>query len=288
MINRLSLGTAQFGQAYGISNKRGKIPKKEVFKILNFALKNKILSLDTAYSYGESEKVIGEFNKIYGESFEIVSKLPSNTSFEPWYYLNQSLKRLHLKKICGYLVHDLNIVKKKRKIINEIVDLSEKGYINRYGFSIYYPEELEYLLNQKVPFNIIQFPYSIFDRRFEKYFPLLKKNNVVIHTRSVFLQGAVFLDPDKLITSLRNFRHLLIRLNRLSKDSEISVASICLNFALSNHFIDKVIIGLDSLSNLKQNISSLKDHHDVLKLKNKLQKLQTNDNTIIVPTLWKN
>ena len=42
MLNRIILGTAQFGMKYGIANKKGKIKTKEIFKILNFLYQKKI------------------------------------------------------------------------------------------------------------------------------------------------------------------------------------------------------------------------------------------------------
>ena len=57
---KLSLGSAQWGLNYGISNKNGITSKNEVKKILNFAYKNKINLIDTASSYGNAEKIIGE------------------------------------------------------------------------------------------------------------------------------------------------------------------------------------------------------------------------------------
>jgi len=60
---KLALGTAQFGFDYGINNKKGKIPKKEVFQILDYAAKQKIDTLDTALGYGDSERIIGEYFK---------------------------------------------------------------------------------------------------------------------------------------------------------------------------------------------------------------------------------
>ena len=56
-FSKLTLGTAQFGSKYGISNINEKeIPFLEMKKILNFAQKNQILSLDTANSYGNCEE----------------------------------------------------------------------------------------------------------------------------------------------------------------------------------------------------------------------------------------
>ena len=54
------LGTAQFGMNYGIANNVGKIKKNDVINILNFAYKQGIDTIDTACSYGSSEKKLGQ------------------------------------------------------------------------------------------------------------------------------------------------------------------------------------------------------------------------------------
>ena len=52
MINKLTLGTAQFGMPYGLSKKE--VNLEEVDKILNYSKKIGIKSLDTAPSYNNS------------------------------------------------------------------------------------------------------------------------------------------------------------------------------------------------------------------------------------------
>ena len=59
-MNKLSLGTVQFGLNYGISNKGGKVKVEEVRKILELAKNSNIDLIDTAISYGDCEKVIGD------------------------------------------------------------------------------------------------------------------------------------------------------------------------------------------------------------------------------------
>ena len=53
--NKLGLGTVQFGQAYGVSNARGQVPKADVAAILERAGKAGVRVLDTAANYGEAE-----------------------------------------------------------------------------------------------------------------------------------------------------------------------------------------------------------------------------------------
>jgi hypothetical protein len=68
---RLGLGTVQFGQAYGVSNRRGQVPAADVRVILARAARAGICLLDTAANYGEAEQVLSEMDT---SSFRIVSK----------------------------------------------------------------------------------------------------------------------------------------------------------------------------------------------------------------------
>ena len=61
-INKLALGTVQFGINYGISNKNGQVSIEEVGRILDYAKENGINTLDTASLYGTSEEVLGQLD----------------------------------------------------------------------------------------------------------------------------------------------------------------------------------------------------------------------------------
>ena len=63
MLNKLCIGTAQFGMDYGVNNKVGTVGQNEIAKILDLAYSNGINSLDTAKSYGQSEYKIGKYSK---------------------------------------------------------------------------------------------------------------------------------------------------------------------------------------------------------------------------------
>ena len=69
---RLSIGTAQFGFNYGITNFKGKVKINQIAKILRFCKKNKLNNLDTAIGYGKSEKILGKFKL---DNFLITTKL---------------------------------------------------------------------------------------------------------------------------------------------------------------------------------------------------------------------
>ena len=62
-IDKLVLGTAQFSKGYGITNKKS-TNNEEIKKILNYAKDISLKRIDTATSYGDSEKLIGEYNNL--------------------------------------------------------------------------------------------------------------------------------------------------------------------------------------------------------------------------------
>ncbi|GAF78566.1 unnamed protein product, partial [marine sediment metagenome] len=75
-------------------------------------------------------------------------------------------------------------------------------------------------------------------------------------------------------------------LNKLSKNWNIPISALCLNFALLNKSINRIIIGVDSLDNLKENIKVLKYKNRVKTIYNKLLTLKELDEKIILPLNW--
>ena len=63
--SKIVLGTVQFGQEYGIANTKGKVSEEEVYGLLRYAQGVGIDTLDTAFDYGSSERVIGEYLDLF-------------------------------------------------------------------------------------------------------------------------------------------------------------------------------------------------------------------------------
>ena len=76
-VNKLILGTAQFGMNYGITNQHGQIEKPQISQILKYAYKNNILTLDTAEAYNNSEVAIGK--NLKNKSTETIVKSENKT-----------------------------------------------------------------------------------------------------------------------------------------------------------------------------------------------------------------
>lgn len=289
MLDRLVLGTAQFGMAYGISNKRGKVPKKEVFEILDYAGSKGIGTLDTAYSYGESEEIIGEFLSKPGANFDVISKMPDldkgGVSAVKNYFLI-TLRNLKQAKIYGYLVHKFDNIIARKELWDELESLKRQGLVSKIGVSLYLTNELEYLLNSGIRFDIAQVPYNIFDQRFETYFPLLKEMGIEIHARSVFLQGLFFLEGDRFDREFEPAKRAMDKLRDISSRHGIPIPALCLCFAFLNPYIRKVIVGVDSLRQLKENITSLERADEVRRIYDLFKSLKLHNDKVILPCNW--
>jgi len=288
-VNKLCLGTAQFGSDYGIANKKGKVLKNEVFRILECAHKAGINTLDTAASYGESEIILGDYLTASGKGFNIVSKLsfPQDTAVScPEELYRQSLGRLKGNRLYGYLIHKFDDLTRQEGLFSELKALRKKGLVYKIGFSLYNPRELDYIFRQDMDADIIQLPYSIFDRRFDRYFSILKSKNIEIHTRSVFLQGLFFLSKEEVRNKFSFVKEALHKLSDIAEEHDIPVNALCLCFALLNPNIDQVIIGVDSVEQLEQNIASFKYFERVNRIYGALEALQCNDEGVILPYRW--
>lgn len=255
-MSKLVLGTVQFGLQYGV-NSAGR-PSKEVVKgILAEAAKGGITTLDTSSAYGNSEEILGECIAS-DESFRIVSKYPKGTTPVREMF-NSSLKRLKVDHLYGYLLHHFEVYKSNPKVWDEFVMLKETGKVQKIGFSLYTPEELQIILDNKSSFDLIQVPFNIFDKKFLPLMKELHEKGVEIHVRSTFLQGLFFKGRDSLPEKLKPMKKYLLELDDFSKRSGLSISEIALNYNLQNPYIDGVLIGVDNVEQLKMNLTSVKD-----------------------------
>lgn len=255
-MGKLVLGTVQFGLQYGV-NSAGRPSKGAVKDILAEAAIGDITTLDTSSAYGNSEEILGEC-VTPEENFKIVSKYPKGElPVGKMFY--GSLKRLKINQLYGYLLHHFEVYKNNLNVWDEFVALKESGKVEKIGFSLYTPEELEFILGNGSQFDLIQVPFNIFDKKFLPYMKELHEKGVEIHVRSTFLQGLFFKDRNSLPEKLQPMKKYLLQLDEFSKKSGLSISEIALNYNLQNPYIDGVLIGVDNVEQLQMNLNSIKN-----------------------------
>ena len=275
-MNKLVLGTVQFGLQYGI-NSAGRPSTEQVSDILDNAKAGGIQILDTSSAYGNAEEVLGAVKT--GSNFKIVSKYPKCDKSVAETFSN-SLKVLGTDHLYGYLLHHFEVYQENKAIWNDFIQLQKEGKVDRIGFSLYEPWELDLILNDGIPFSLIQVPYNIFDRQFEPYFKQLKAMGVEIHVRSTFLQGLFFKDRSTLPEKLLPLKKYLVQLDEYALGKGITVGELALNYNIQNPYIDGVLIGVDNKEQLIQNFASVKDEGIELDIK-------VEDTELLKPVNWK-
>lgn len=270
--SRIGLGTVQFGLPYGIANRTGQPDKHTVKSVLNLAMDNEISLLDTATAYGTAELVLGELGT---DGFQIVSKyMPPESNVSIVEQLHNTLGILNHDLLYGYLSHrPQNLLKhpEQWEVLNE---QKSAGFIQKIGYSLNEPSELDQLLEAGLIPDLVQIPVNYFDRRFEPYFEILKSHGTEIHARSAYLQGLFF---------LRDFPERFTPIASVVKDLQASISNLpaaLLAHVLNYNHIDKVIIGVQNPSQLTDVLESLDSAEPLPEFT-----LQLSDD-ILMPSKW--
>lgn len=252
-MQTLALGTANFGGSYGIANKTN-LSGEEIDRILKWSL-GKISELDTSSDYEGSHDAISK----YSSSFKITSKinLDQITSVkEVRAYVDRSSAELSTDKIDRMLLrpHSSNL-QFTIDCLRELEKLSSAGVISEFGLSIYEPEELEYFAKYTKSQIAFQVPLSLFNRSFQKLLDAQERRfqQCKFYVRSIFLQGLLLLNPVDIPTNLTEAISPLNMLNQELSRLGISTIEATLAFIRERSWVDGVILGVNSLDELKKN-----------------------------------
>jgi aryl-alcohol dehydrogenase-like predicted oxidoreductase len=286
-LNRLALGTVQFGLPYGISNQVGQVSRAEAKAMLQLAKVNGINTLDTAIAYGDSETCLGEVGT---QGFKVVTKLPavpdSCTDVNAWVaqQVNESLLRLDLTEIHGLLLHrsDQLLGLNGAMLYQALKALKDNGQVQKIGISIYTPTELDALI-PRYRFDLVQAPFNLVDQRLCRtgWMRRLKDEDVEIHTRSAFLQGLLLMSQADMPDKFSPWSGLWHTWNQWMLEKEVSAVQASLAFPLKYPEIDRVVVGADNLSQLAQIVSAAN-----ISLQADLPEIHCDDENLINPANW--
>tara|TARA_B100000780_G_scaffold267553_1_gene224748 strand:+ start:62 stop:940 length:879 start_codon:yes stop_codon:yes gene_type:complete len=287
LLDKLVIGTAQFGQDYGVTNKAGQVSKEETLSIIKKARIHNVTSLDTASAYGSSEYILGNIGV---DGLTITTKLPSIGSLESGFTefykksLKSSLNNLKASSVNTILLHrPEELTGKYGKFIYEaLYNLKIQGYTKNIGISIYSPDILPSIIDN-YQLDSVQVPINIFDRRIidSGWLKKLSDLNISIIARSVFLQGILlskFTDlPSYFNTWIPHFRSW----DSFCVQNQLSPLEACLHFVAQISEIDKIIVGIESETQFSEILEALDKSLDL-----NIDHLGINDINLINPIHW--
>jgi len=291
---KIGLGTVQWGMPYGIANRDGRPDASGVRAMLDQAHAGSCDLLDTAYVYGDAERMIGEQGTA-AAPFHIVTKtfpLKGQAVTEQAVAaicaaFETSLLRLQRDEIYGLLVHHADdlLAENGGMLWQALERFKKAGRITKLGVSVYQPEQLKCVL-ARFPVELVQVPFNIYDQRFVRsgLLTLLKQKGVEVHVRSAFLQGLLLLPAEKLAGYFSPFRSQQERLHLRIQQHGLTPYQACLNFCLSYNEVDRVIVGCETPEQVRMLINSCDDLSASSVAE--MQQFGMDDEALINPSNW--
>ena len=259
-LKTLVLGTANFGSDYGRFDPH-KVKSSEVDSMLNWAI-GKISELDTSTDYPGSHEAI----MTKSSSFKITTKInlsKINSEVELLNILETAAKQFGEKSLHRILIRpsigDQDLATKISKALDK---LKVQGAIKSIGASIYNISELVNLKKLNFKLDAIQLPASIANREFEELITAKKLDLTMysVYARSVFLQGVLLKSVNELPASLKGLSKLISSIRRESEDLKVMPIDLCLAYVLRLPWINGIVIGANSLTELIQIYESFNRH----------------------------
>jgi aryl-alcohol dehydrogenase-like predicted oxidoreductase len=285
---KIILGTVQFGLEYGINNVSGQVPENEVFQILSHAYHSSIDTLDTAEGYGNAHEVIGNYHRNNPDKkFKVITKI---TEFGNSDLIAEKVKKildeLFVEQLEALMFHSFPQYKNSPELVDRLTELKHKKNCKALGVSVYNNEQLEEVIDDDA-IDLIQLPFNLLDNLSRRGFLLekAKQKGKIIHTRSAFLQGLFFKDPSSDNPIAIQLKKQLEEIRLIAGAGNMPVASLALNYCLQQPLIDRVLIGVDSLEQLKANIAAAsgKLNQGIL---SEVDRIQVPGEDLLNPSLW--
>ncbi|MGB3676967.1 MAG: aldo/keto reductase [Candidatus Nanopelagicales bacterium] len=264
-IERLSLGTAQFGGHYGISNTGGEIQHTDAHGIIEAAVMRGITMVDTAPAYGEAESTVGRVLASH-PTVQITTKLPSVSSLRRGRApslsdaliesLTRSLQRLARRSVEVVLVHDVEdlIGTHGPAVTSALLAIKSRGLAQRVGISAYTLEQVEMATETFVP-DVVQLPINVYDQRLlrNRGIETLAASGVEVHARSIFLQGLILMSPEavgrKFGMAARSHQE---QFHAECDDFGTTPLKACIDFARQVDGLSRIVVGATSSTEIFQ------------------------------------
>lgn len=267
-MTNLILGTANFGNKYGIANQDTSTSNDELKEIINWAQKNQINKFDTALAYGDSDAILRR-NLDYSLEPLIDSKLDEKSCQSKESILenaNEIRNRLGVSQLSVLYLHNESLLNSSlaSEISFGLREVLKQGIAKRIGVSIYSEDAIS--LNKRIlpELSVFQVPENICDRRlmYSKEVLRLAEQGNIFNVRSIFLQGLLLMHPSSLPKQFRDVAPQLQEIIDFTQKNSLTVLELCIAYARSISWASGIIVGVTSvgqLAEIQESSSSLPD-----------------------------
>jgi spore coat polysaccharide biosynthesis protein SpsF (cytidylyltransferase family)/aryl-alcohol dehydrogenase-like predicted oxidoreductase len=264
----LTLGTAQLGSHYGVTNRSGQPNDSEAAKIVALALRAGVTHFDTARAYGNAEERLG--NLIMSGHLcqpRLVTKLSPLESIPKGAHTREvrsaveasvygSCRDLRASQLDVLMFHRSGDMLRWNGAATTCLDeLRKRGVIGALGCSLYSPgEAAECIADHRI--EHIQIPFNLVDSRWLKrdfLQQLTLRPDLQVHVRSVFLQGLLINEAEYWPPWFLGRFDIVGRIRSLVRDFQRkSPADLCIAYVRSFQWITSLVLGVETVSQLEE------------------------------------
>jgi aryl-alcohol dehydrogenase-like predicted oxidoreductase len=269
------LGTANFGQRYGLTQSDSGLSERTVSEIFDLLDVIQNIHIDTSPDYGSAELIVGKLGRSKKFMERISTKIPQRT-YGDQHLMKQSvvtsLRHLGVDEFESVLLHGLSedFEDNLSSIEKGLTEILEKGLARFVGLSCYSESEVVTAKNLLPMLTVFQVPENAADQRTLHSSKLLELSNTEnkIFVRSAFLQGKLLQAENELTGIFESLKPVVLDLKRVAKSSNLDPLEYCLAYAKSIPWSSGITFGVQSKSELIDIISALQRNYPRIEFTN--------------------
>jgi aryl-alcohol dehydrogenase-like predicted oxidoreductase len=252
-LTKLGLGSAQFGLDGG-NPTRGRPVEQEAREILTIAARSGLTWLDATAATGHAETVLGRVLPRPLPFRMTVKAIRADKGVD----LVEAEARASLQRL-GAPWCEAIVIQTPSDLFGPhgpalwacLRRLQAEGLFRQVGISCYASDDPAGLAQRFKP-DFIQAPASLLDQRLlaDGTLARIRAMGVGVHLRSIFLNGLLFLPPDRVPAQLKGASGRLSRARRMIAEGRSDPLQAALGFALSRPEADVVLVGVTTAAEL--------------------------------------
>ena len=258
-LSKLALGASQFRFEGAPAHPRARTPQAEVAEIVTVAARAGVRLLDAGVSYDSAETMIGSAPSLHEFRLLVRAARPDKGPEHVEAEARASLARLGVTKAEAIIVQNAGDLFGRHgpDLWDKLMDLKARGLFDKIGIVALASDDPIGIAKRFHP-DIIQSPASLLDQRLltSNVLATVASLGVEVHLRSIFMQGLIFLPPDRMTGPLKGAASSLSRVRRMIAEGRSDPMQAALGFALSRPEASAVIVNVTSAQELNAMIAA--------------------------------
>ena len=240
------LGTAQWGDAYGVTNATGRLTDADIARIMDVAADAGIAAVDTAAGYGDAEARLRPWASGLQISTKVAGADPATVAGQ----VGASLAALGRLDVEIVLLHDWDALSAptQRQAAAALRGAKAAGLVTRIGVSVYDEAGLVSAAEAFERLDVVQVPANALDRRLDASGTLaaLRSGGTRVQVRSAFLQGLLAAPTDGGLGQHPDVEAF----HRAAADADLTSLGMALAHVRALPWADDIVVGVTSAAEL--------------------------------------